>query len=345
MIGRILGAIVVLLVAAALGILAWPQLVGLEQATGIAQVVAMRGAAAAVAFIAVILLTLLALLVRPARGFLAGLAIVTLAFVVVNVAVIASRGAIGTGTPTPGPDAVTVLTWNTLGESPSSETMVDLIVDTGADVVSLPETTADFAAELAVELGARGVPMQHFTFAYRTQEKSDSTTLLVSTALGEYTADTSTVTTSNRPSLVATPVNGIGPVLSAVHTTAPTTRDPSDWQTDLRWLADLCTEPNLIVAGDLNSTVDHWAGLAHADGAQIGGCADAALQAGSAGIGTWPTAIPALLGAPIDHILSGSAWTATGVRVITSEDGSGSDHRPVVAQLIPSGLDPDLTAP
>lgn len=82
--------------------------------------------------------------------------------------------------------------------------MVDLIVDTGADVVSLPETTADFAAELAVELGARGVPMQHFTFTF-TQEKSDSTTLLVSTALGEYTADTSTVTTSNRPSLVATP--------------------------------------------------------------------------------------------------------------------------------------------
>ena len=335
MIGRILGAVVVILVAAALGILAWPQLLGLEQASGIAQVVAMRGAAAAVAFVAVIALTLIALVWRRARGFFAGLAIVALAFVAVNVAVIASRGAVGTGTPTAGSGAITVLTWNTLGETPSTETVADLIEDTGADVVSLPETAYDRATDLVAELGARGIAMQQFTFAYDTIAKSNSTTLLVSAALGQYTADTSTPTTSNRPSLVAVPVDGIGPMLAAVHTTAPTTRDPSDGQTDLRWLAELCAEPNLIVAGDLNSTVDHWAGLAHAEGAQIGGCADAAVQAGAAGIGTWPTAIPALLGAPIDHILSGAAWTATGVRIIESEDGSGSDHRPVVAQLVP----------
>src|SRR5690606_34995429 len=137
----------------------------------------------------------------------------------------------------------------TLGETPSAETVADLIEDTGADVVSLPETTFDRATELVAELGARGIHMQQFTFAYDTIAKSNSTTLLVSDALGEYTADTSTTTTSNRPSLVATPVNGVGPDLAAIHTTAPTTRDPSDWQTDLRWLADLCTEPNLIVAG------------------------------------------------------------------------------------------------
>lgn len=336
MIGRILGAVVVVLVAGALGILAWPQLLGLEQAPGIAQIVAMRGAAAAVAFVAVILLTLLALLWRGARGFFAALALIGLAFVGVNVAVIATRGVTGTTDPAPPAGAITVLTWNTLGETPSTETVADLIEETGADVVSLPETTYDRATDLVAELGARGIQMQQFTFAYSTYAKSDSTTLLVSTALGEYTADTSAPTTSNRPSLVATPVNGVGPVLAAVHTTAPTTRDPSDWQTDLRWLADLCTEPDLIIAGDLNSTVDHWAGLAHAEGAHIGGCADAAVQTGAAGIGTWPTAIPALLGAPIDHVLTGPAWTATAVRVIESEDGSGSDHRPVVAQLVPA---------
>jgi len=337
MIGRILGAVVVILVAAALGILAWPQLLSLEQSSGIAQVVAMRGSAAAVAFVAVILLTLLALLWRRARGFFAGLAIVALAFVAVNVAVIATRGVTSAGTPAPGPGAVTVLTWNTLGETPSTETVADLVEDSGADVVALPETTADGAAELVAVLAARGIAMQPFTFAYDTIAKSNSTSLLVAASLGAYTADTTSTTTSNRPSLVATPVDGVGPVLAAVHTTAPTTRDPSDWQTDLRWLAELCAEPNLIVAGDLNSTVDHWAGLAHAEGAQIGGCADAALQAGAAGLGTWPTAVPALLGAPIDHVLSGAAWTATGVRVIESEDGSGSDHRPVLAQLVPAG--------
>lgn len=324
-----------LVAAAALGILAWPQFLGLEQAPAIAQIVAMRGTAAAVAFVAVILFTLIALLWRGARGLFAGLAIVALAFSAANIAVIASRGAFG-GIPTPAAGAVTVLTWNTLGETPSAGTVADLIEETGADVVSLPETTFDRAAELVAELEARGIPMQPFTFAYDTIAKSNSTTLLVSTALGAYTADTSLRTTSNRPSLVATPVNGIGPVLAAVHTTAPVTRDPVDWRVDLRWLADLCADPNVIVAGDLNSTVDHWAGLAHAPGAHIGGCTDAAVQAGAAGIGTWPTAIPALLGAPIDHILAGAAWTATGVRVIESQDGSGSDHRPVVAQLVPS---------
>lgn len=344
MVGRILGAVVVLLVAAALAVLAWPQLVGLEQAFGIAQVVAMRGAAAAGGFVVVIAFTLVALLWRGARAFFAALAILTLAFVAVNVAVIVNRGIGGTGMPTPGPGAITVLTWNTLGETPSTQTVADLIEETAAVVVALPETTADGASELVAELDARGIPMQAFTFAYDTIAKANSTTLLVSAVLGEYTADTSAVTTSNRPSLVATPVSGVGPVLAAIHTTAPTTRDPSDWQTDLRWLAELCTQPDLIVAGDLNSTVDHWASLAHEDGAQIGGCADAALQVGAGGLGTWPTAVPALLGAPIDHVLVGSAWKATAVRVIESEDRSGSDHRPVLAQLVPAGGDADPQA-
>ncbi|OJX62276.1 MAG: hypothetical protein BGO95_08050 [Micrococcales bacterium 73-13] len=338
MLGRIIGTVVVVLVAAGLAVLFWPQLLGLQTAPGMAQAIALRGAAAAIAFIAVILLTLLALLVRPVRGLLAGLAIVTLAFVVAHVVVIANRGALGAALPAPAPGAVTVLAWNTFGEAPSAEDVVDLIEETGADIVSLPETGYDRGAELVAELAARGIEMQQLTFAYDTIAKTNSTTLLVRTSLGPYTADTTTPTTLGPPSLVATPVDGDGPVIAAVHTTRPGASDTSRWRADLRWLAELCAEPDLIVAGDLNSTIDHWAGLGDpaVPGAEIGGCADAAAANGSGGIGTWPANVPALLGAPIDHVLTGSSWTATGFRVVQSEDGAGSDHRPVLAQLVPS---------
>src|SRR3546814_6338102 len=73
---------------------------------------------------------------------------------------------------------------------------------------------------LPIFLADRGIAMQQFTFAYDVIAKSNSTTLLVSDELGEYRADTSTTTTHNRPSLVATPVDGIGPAIAAVHTTA-----------------------------------------------------------------------------------------------------------------------------
>lgn len=54
-----------------------------------------------------------------------------------------------------------------------------------------------------------------------------------------------------------------------------------------RWIADLCGDGEVIVAGDLNATVDHLAGLG-VDGGSIGGCRDAAAEAGSAAAGTWP---------------------------------------------------------
>jgi len=338
MVGRILGAVVIVIVAAGLAVLAWPQLFGLQESPPVSQAVAMRGAAAGIAFAAVILLTLLAMAWRQARSFFAGLALVGFVFVAANVVVLLTRGAFGGAMPTPAPESVTVLAWNTFGETPPVDDVVGLIEDTGADVVSLPETTYDGGAEIVAGLEARGIEMQQLTFAYTTIAKSDSTTLLVRTALGEYTTDTSAATTLYRPTLVARPVDGAGPVLVAAHTVAPVSRDPSEWREDLRWVADLCAEPDLIVAGDLNSTIDHWTSLADpaVPGAAIGGCSDAALATGAGAIGTWPAAIPALLGAPIDHVLAGSAWRVEGFRVIESEDRSGSDHRPVLAQLVPA---------
>jgi len=52
-------------------------------------------------------------------------------------------------------------------------------------------------------------------------------------------------------------------------------------------------------------------------------------------VGTWPAFLPALLGAPIDHVLATPGWTVSGFTVVQDLDGAGSDHRPVVAQLTP----------
>jgi endonuclease/exonuclease/phosphatase (EEP) superfamily protein YafD len=69
----------------------------------------------------------------------------------------------------------------------------------------------------------------------------------------------------------------------------------------------------------------------------LGRCHDAAAETGNGGVGTWSTAVPALVGAPIDHVLVSPSWRATGSAVLKSLDASGSDHRPLVVQLEPSG--------
>src|SRR5690606_35174799 len=106
------------------------------------------------------------------------------------------------------------------------------------------------------------------------------------------------------------------------------------------WIAGACSADagSIILAGDFNSTIDHWSRLADptVTNARIGACLDAAEAGGQGGQGTWPTDLPALLGAPIDHVIHSSDWHTTGFRVIGSRDEAGSDHRPVLARLVPA---------
>ena len=87
MIQRFLAAIFILATAAALIVVAWPQLFSLEQTVGIAQVVSLRGLSAAAAFLAVVALTLIALLSQRMRRFAAALAVVGLAFSALSIIV------------------------------------------------------------------------------------------------------------------------------------------------------------------------------------------------------------------------------------------------------------------
>jgi endonuclease/exonuclease/phosphatase (EEP) superfamily protein YafD len=179
--------------------------------------------------------------------------------------------------------------------------------------------------------------MQVLTVAYDDVSKARSTTLLISDDLGSYETDASALTTAVLPSVVATPVDGLGPTIVAVHALAPIPPMMLEWESDLRWAAAACAGDNVILAGDLNATLDHLAGLPHADAATLGNCADAALATDNAAVGTWPTVLPALLGSPIDHVMVTPNWRVSGMRVVASHDGYGSDHRPILTQLAPAG--------
>ena len=49
-------------------------------------------------------------------------------------------------------------------------------------------------------------------------------------------------------------------------------------------------------------------------------------------VATWPSSFPALVGAPIDHVMASQNWEPAGSVVL---DAEGSDHRGLVVQLDP----------
>jgi endonuclease/exonuclease/phosphatase (EEP) superfamily protein YafD len=311
--------------------------------------------------------------VRPWRRVAGLLTALALLFVVANGAILASRGfgleaqaalADGSGTPVSLPGDVTVLSWNTLGDAPGAERIAELAVEQNADIVSLPETTEITGVAIAEAMRTAGRPMWVHTIAFDLVSKARSTTLLISPDLGDYAVTNEAGSgppgnTNVLPTVVAMPVgNSAGPTVVAVHAVSPIQYEMPNWRSDLDWLADQCTGSNVIMAGDFNATVDHFAGRAADDGADgvipvsvleaesmkanppvLGRCQDAGLATGSGAVGTWPTDFPALLGTPIDHVLSTPNWTVQSFRVLSTADAAGSDHRPIVAVLSPTAAE------
>ena len=337
MIRRFLAAVILVGVGSALLVIAWPSLFGLAEAPVVAQLVSVRALTAALAVGAAFTLALVAMLWAAARRFLAGLALLAMLFALVNVAVLSTRGFGDESFPTRAPAELSVLTWNTLGDAPGVDRIVDLVIAEQADIVVLPETSQETAVAIAEATRAQGRPMWVYSFAFDYVAKARSTSILVSVDLGEYSVDDEVGNTSVLPSMVLRPVDGTGPTIIGVHPVAPIPGELRNWRTDLRWVESVCRGEQVILAGDLNATADHFrvvdpeAGVA---GLGFGDCLNAGLLTGNGAVGTWPTRLPPLLGAPIDHVFVTPDITVTGMRVITTEDGSGSDHRPVVAGLI-----------
>ncbi|PJJ71605.1 endonuclease/exonuclease/phosphatase (EEP) superfamily protein YafD [Diaminobutyricimonas aerilata] len=328
MIARLLAALALLALAAVLFIAAWPQLLGLEQASVVAQIVSLRAVAAGAAVVLLVVFVVIALASRTVRRFAGSVAVLLLAFVLVSAAVLASRGF---GPARSADEAsLTVLSWNTLGGEPGAQAVAEIALEQGADVVTLPETARSTADEIAAAMLAGGRQMAVLGGGDEELE-ARATSLLVSVELGEYAVTDQFGDTSVLHSVVALPVSGEGPLLAAVHPVAPVPSRMDEWRADLDWAAELCRQPDAIVAGDFNATLDHLAGLA--DGGDLAGCHDAARVTNMAGVGTWPAWLPAPLGTPIDHVFATDTWRARAFTVLTDFDDAGSDHRPIVARF------------
>ncbi len=333
MIRRVIAAVVLAVVGLVLLGFAWPQLFGLQDAPFFAQVVSLRALAGLCAILGLAVLLLVALIVPRARRFCMAMSALLALFIGISAAVLGTRGFGDTAFEEKQPGDITVLAWNTLGDAPGAEEIARVALETGADVVSLPETTVQTAVAVAEIMRDGGSPMWVHSLAYDLISKARSTSLLTSVELGQYTSDPLARTTSVLPTLVATPLNGDGPTIVAVHAVSPTTPQLQNWRDDLQIIADLCSGGDVIMAGDFNATLDHFSNYGHPDGGDLGACYNGADATGNAAVGTWPTMLPALVGAPIDHVMATANWRATGGRVIQSVDHSGSDHRPIVVQL------------
>jgi endonuclease/exonuclease/phosphatase (EEP) superfamily protein YafD len=336
MIRRVLA---VVLVAVAVGILlvaVWPELFGLQSAPVVAQVVSLRGLDVVIALVLAAALGILATRWRYARRLLAAFAILLLAFCVASGAILVNRGFGGAATGARVASEITVLSWNTKGGAPGATRIASLALAEHADVIALPETTQPTGIAVAKIMKASGRPMWVYSAAHGYVYESHATTLLISAALGEYTVDVHAGDTSVLSSIIARPDNGSGPTIVAVHAVSPKPDEMRNWRSDLQFLSKTCSGPDLIMAGDFNSTLDALFPLSTRSGADFGQCTDAGYASNSAAIGSWPTNLPALLGAQIDHVMYTPAWRVLSMRVIQTEDGAGSDHRPVVATLAPT---------
>ncbi len=255
-----------------------------------------RGVAFVVALALIVLFTLIALISPHLRRFMAGLALLLVVFSAVTLGVLVMRGLGNPSMPTKAPEELTVLNWNTLGEAPGAQAIADLVVQQEADVVSLPETTAATAAEVADVARRPGTARcrcsrwRSTTCRRRAAPRSSSARASASTS-----RDDSQGSTPGLPSVVAVPADGTGPTIIAAHPIAPVPGEFSKWRDGLTWLSGVCDAPNVILAGDLNATLDHFAGLEVGE-AELGACHDAAKATGNAAVGTWPTVLPQFLG-------------------------------------------------
>ncbi|GAB2967769.1 endonuclease/exonuclease/phosphatase family protein [Frigoribacterium salinisoli] len=339
MIRRLVALVLVLALAGVLLVLLWPQLLDWQRMPVVAHGVALRGAAVAVAVVLVVVLFVVGLAARRARPLTSSAAVLLLVFAAVQTGIVGVRGIGRDDFSEPVPSDVTVLAWNTLGGAPGAERIAQVAIDHEADVVALPETDAQTAEAVAALMAEQGRSMWS-----HTRDGRAPTSILVDTALGEYrpatTEDGTTELdpTPGMPTLVVVPTSGSGPTFVAAHPISPVPGRIDDWRTGLGALAELCRDgdADVVVAGDVNATLDHMAGLGIGRGA-LGRCRDAAVGTANGSVGTWPTDLPPLLGAPIDHVLATAQWLPTGFRVLTDVDDSGSDHRPVVAQLSRTG--------
>ncbi len=337
---RVLRLVGLVLIAMAAATLVFPRPLGVSMVTGYAQLISFK---VPIAFA----LAALALVfgwtwigsggpksARTRSWFRPVAALILIAAAVLQMGIVWQRGVSSAARPTlsqltaqpPAKTDLTVLSLNTQWDQVPAGRVGVLAQAAGAQVIALPESERSHAAQVAAELADLGLGSWQI-FASSSPWPN---AMLVSPALGKY----SQVDPGVSGLVMAKPVSGKGPTLITVHARPPARLWPLvSWQTQQQQMdqwrrstaqisARIQQEPHVVAAGDFNATADH-ASFIDSPRYQWAG-------SGSSW-GTWPTFIPALFGAPIDHVVSDTAHFS--VSQLWVADVQGTDHRAVIARL------------
>jgi endonuclease/exonuclease/phosphatase (EEP) superfamily protein YafD len=298
-------------------VLVVPDVLRLDRISPFSQLVAFRPVLASAAAVVAVVLGLLAISFRPLWPFAAVLGVV-----VAIAAVLVVPRTIRTSAPAQGRQ-YTVLAFNAYVGRADVYALAELIQTERPDLVALPETGARFRARLAPLVRPLG---------YRILTADDGSgrevrgmTALAAGALGDVQTCAPNGTSYPHVEVRGGALRDLRFV--GVHLAPPRAPTVARWRSDLAALARWCSgDSPVIIAGDLNATLDHSA-LREA----MRGCSDAAAQRGAGLIGTWPSNRPRWLGPQIDHVLVTDGISAQSFDVI---DIPGSDHRAILTRLV-----------
>ncbi|WP_354702401.1 hypothetical protein DSM112329_02759 [Paraconexibacter sp. AEG42_29] len=240
---------------------------------------------------------------------------------------------------------LTIVVANLLRSSVAPAVLVDLQRRTGADVLALPETNVRRARGVALGLraatGEAWVAEGDRVIGSPTSRTARPTALVVRASLGpvrlaERASRPGSGSGRNGQVLVrltripdsgGRPVRGATATVAAVHPRPPLPGPgQATWRSDLLALRDACRR-GVLVAGDLNATIDHSPMRA----LKRAGCEDAAAATGAGLQTTWAGGPLRLVRPTIDHVLTSGDWRATDAGVL---DLRGSDHRAVWATVV-----------
>lgn len=212
---------------------------------------------------------------------------------------------------------LTILSWNTRQQAVTVEQIRTLVARAEPQIVVLPEYSGSIAEGQFQDLRP--------AYTLYWSERS-AASVLVRSDVGAYR-----VTTTGVPpwaGFALEPLDTAAPPLVIAHLQHSEVLDPTTWLRDLDWAASACATPESIAIGDFNASTENL------PGGRLGVCDDVAAALGKSRVGTWPTVLPAFLGAQIDHVFAGARWKPVRFQVLSGQPVEGSDHRPILVSLV-----------
>nr|WP_246326283.1 endonuclease/exonuclease/phosphatase family protein [Actinomycetospora corticicola] len=248
----------------------------------------------------------------------------------IGVADVAGR-TVGSATVTGTSGGLVVLALNTYTGDADADDLAALIQARNPDLVSLPEARGDLRRRLDSRLDEGQGGTGYRSYSADDADDASGMTVFVRSSLGRPTV------TQDRdgtyPAIVvdlprSAPGVASGLRFVADHPRSPKPGDTFGWVRDVGRLARWCdADRPTIIAGDMNATADHALfRSATAD------CTDAGSATGDGVTGTWPSWVPAFLGAQIDHVLVTGGPRPLGFEIAPV---GGTDHRAVLARIGP----------